>query len=233
MPVEISDHRSTAETEAEDVQIQLSLPLPEERIFRYQAMDDILALLVYNYNKEFSHTELREQTGHGGETVKRALDLLRSLDLIKEREEGRKKLVRINPGKIDVPKDPIFRIPQEEFREPVRTFLSDLRNVLDEKLLGVILFGSVARGEADRRSDIDILAVVEDNPPAARRKINSIKSRIEEEKFNGERYEFQILVESVRSAKNRSEGVRDIILDGVVLYSKPRFKELIDEVLED
>src|SRR5574341_1126007 len=40
-----------------------------------------------------------------------------------------------------------------------------LRDVLGEALVSVVLFGSVARGEATATSDIDLLVVAEDLPP--------------------------------------------------------------------
>ena len=54
---------------------------------------------------------------------------------------------------------------------------------LDE-LIGILLFGSVARGDADRASDI------------------------EETKFDGNRYTFEVLVESTDSAERIGSRLR-------------------------
>lgn len=62
--------------------ISILMPLPEEQIFRYKAADDILELLYRSPHTEFTVTQLREATGHGGKSVDNAIQILLSLDLI-------------------------------------------------------------------------------------------------------------------------------------------------------
>lgn len=108
------------------VSIELTLPLPTERVFRNQAMQDVLTLLVKSPHEEFTVTELREISGHGGETVDVALRLLKDLDLIRERRDGRRRLIRINQKRVKSPREPVLKIPQEEYRAPVNGFLDEL-----------------------------------------------------------------------------------------------------------
>ncbi|MBS1263422.1 MAG: hypothetical protein MAG715_00603 [Methanonatronarchaeales archaeon] len=198
------------------VSIELTLPLPTDRVFRNQAMQDVLTLLVKNLNEEFTVTELREISGHGGETVDVALRLLNDLDLIRERREGRRRLIRINQKRVESPREPILKIPQEEYRAPVYGFLDELaeRNVEPET---VVLFGSVARGAADRRSDIDLLLIYETVDPATRQEVQDARKNVENRRFGGERYVFQTMVKSRKGVQNYGPKMRDILMEGIAL----------------
>jgi predicted nucleotidyltransferase len=66
----------------------------------------------------------------------------------------------------------------------------------------VVLSGSVARGEADRASDIDVEVIVENDLLEARRDLQEVRKEIENRRFDGDRYNIQLLVESVESAGN-------------------------------
>lgn len=209
----------------------VSVPLPSERIFRYAAMDDILSLLVRNPHQEFRVRQLREITGHGGKTVSNALELLQELDLVSTTRRGQSKLVRVNRDRIEKLDDPILAIPQEEFRDPVRAYLSELEeHELDTA--GVILFGSVARGRADRTSDVDVLVVVGDDPTAARREAQAARQAVESRRFDGERYEFQVLVESVESARQYGPKLHEIFAEGIILEGSDRLETVKREVFD-
>jgi predicted nucleotidyltransferase len=203
----------------------ITIPLPDKQIFRYEAADDILELLYRNPYREFTVTELRNTTDHGGKSVDNAIQILGSFQLVQTEKKGRSKLVKINQKKIRKPDDSILEIPQEQFRTPVKTFLDQ---ILDEheNLVGVILFGSVARGEADRRSDIDIQIIVKDDLTESRRELQKIRKEVEEQRFDGERYEIQLLVESVESAKNYGEKLQEIFSRGITLYSTEKLDEV-------
>lgn len=89
-----------------------------------------------------------------------------------------------------------------------------------EGISNIVLFGSVARGEADRRSDIDILILGEEG---ARKKVSEIALDLEKE------YDVSIQLVSERSLDNlESYFVDQILEEGVVLYGSPllKFKEL-------
>jgi Nucleotidyltransferase domain. len=208
----------------------LSLPLPNKQVFRYQAADDILELLYRNPHREFTVTQLRETTGHGGKSVDNAIKILESLELIQQRREGRQSLIRINQARIRKPDDPLLEIPQQGFRKPVREFLEEAKERQGENLVAVILFGSVARGEADRASDIDIQVIVEEGLLESRRDLQDVRQGIEEKKFGGNRYEVQLLVESVESAESYGEKLQEIFSEGIKLYSTEKFEDVREEV---
>lgn len=215
----------------EQTGVVLPIPLPADHVFRYQAMDDILTVLVRNPHQEFSVSQLRTLTDHGGKTVNNGLDLLQQLDLVRSRRDSNKKLISINRDRVQKPDDPILEIPQEEFRTPVKTFLDELRDDVDN-LVGVLVFGSVARGEADRASDIDLFIVVKDELMAARRTIQDIRQAVSEQSFDGNRYEFQVMIESLESAEQYGEKLQTIFSEGITLYQTDQLDELRRGVLQ-
>ena len=56
-------------------------------------------------------------------------------------------------------------------REVAEAFARDVRRVLGDNVVEVILFGSVARGEASEESDVDILVIVKKNPWDSQKKL--------------------------------------------------------------
>ena len=128
--------------------------------------------------------------------------------------------------------DPVLSIPQDEFHQPVQAFLQRLQDELDE-LVGVVLFGSVARGEADRTSDIDLLVIVDENRTTARRTVQSIVSDLEDQRFEGNRYTFQPLVESTDSVQRIGDQLRPQFDDAITLVGSDQLSELGTEVYAD
>lgn len=209
--------------------VYIRFPLPEERLFRNRAIEDILLLFVRNPHQEFSVTELRNVTRHGGDTIDTAIQVLEAADLIQTRHDGRKKLISANRNRFHNPNDPLLSIPQEAFRTPVKAFLDKLSEV-EIEIVGVILFGSVARGEADRASDIDLQVIVDHDLTEARRTLHDIRQEIENQTFDEERYELQLLVESVRSAESYGEKLQEIFSEGITLYSTSKLNEIREVV---
>lgn len=212
--------------------ILFPIPLGEDRIFRNQAMDDILELLYRNPHEEFGVRQLREVTGHGAQTVDTALTLFGQINIINARREGNRKLISINRERVQKPEDPILEIPQEEFRNPIKLFTDRVRNEQGENLVGILVFGSVARGEADRASDIDLQVIVENNLLQVRRSIQEIRQEIEHERFDGERYELQVMVESVETATQYGEKLKEIFSNGITLYESEQLETVKDGVLD-
>jgi predicted nucleotidyltransferase len=209
----------------------LPVPLGEERLFRNQAMDDITELLYRNPHEEFGVRQLREVTGHGAQTVDTAIKLLEQVELIQTKREGNQKLISINRDRIHKPDDPILEIPQEEFRTPVKTFVDKVETNQKDNLVGVMLFGSVARGEGDRTSDIDIQVIVKEALLESRRRVQDIRQDIEEQKFDGQRYELQVLVESVETAEDYSNELQEIFSEAITLYRTDALDELRKGIL--
>jgi predicted nucleotidyltransferase len=215
----------------ESARIALDYPFPQDRIFRYQAMQDVLSLLIEEPYEEFTVSQLAAMTDANQATISKAVTLLKQLGPVQARRDGRKQYVSIDREYLTKP-DPILSIPQTEFHKPVRAFVTRVKDELDE-LVGIILFGSVARGEADRASDTDVLVVVEDDRTHARRRVQSIVSDLEETKFDGNRYTFEVLVESTDSAERIGTRLRQQFDDGLTLVGSEQLSALRREVYAD
>lgn len=209
--------------------VVIPVPLPDVQIFRYEAMDDILTLVVRNPHHAFTVSQLREITGHGGKTVDNAITLLSDLDLIHTRREGKRKLIQVNRERLQASDDRVMQIPQDEFRSPVQALLTELQEEI-EQLVGVVLFGSVARGEADRASDIDVLVIAEGDTVQIRRAVHDVRQRVEDQRFDGDRYEFEVMAESVESATNYGEKLYSLLAEGIVLYHTAQLDKLKEVV---
>lgn len=215
----------------ESISIELQYPFPGDRVFRYQAMQDVLDILIDQPYATYSMSELANLTGANQGTISKAVRLLSELDVVETEPDGRTQQVRINRERLTKP-DPILSIPQAEFHQPVRAFLERLQDQLDE-LVGVVLFGSVARGEADRTSDIDLLVIVDEDRTAARRTVQSVVSELEDKRFEGNRYTFQPLVESTDSVQRIGDQLRPQFDDGITLVGSDQLSQLRTEVYAD
>ncbi|KZN23050.1 hypothetical protein A4G99_16170 [Haladaptatus sp. R4] len=213
------------------MRVELRLPLPDEQIFRYEAMDDILEITANNPTQEFSNRELQTLTGFGGPSVSKALTLLTALGLVTRRDAGRKTLNQINDDHLHETDDPLLEIPQSTFRQPLERFRDRATEELSS-IAGIVCFGSVARGEADRVSDIDLFVLTNDNDDlvATRRAISKIKSDLEAQTINGQRYEFETFVESPASARRRGADLRPFFQEGVELYTTEMLQDIKREI---
>lgn len=208
--------------------IAIDYPLPNERVFRYQAMQDVLALLVEEPYQEFTIGQLAEMVDANQATVSKAVPLLDALGPTQTRTDGRKQYVSIDRDHLTT-SDPILSIPQSEFHKPVRAFVHGVETAIDE-LVGILLFGSVARGTADRASDIDLLVVVDDDRSAARRTVQSIVSDLEATTFEGDRYTYEALVESTDSAERIGERLQRQFEEGLTLVGSNALSAVRREV---
>lgn len=211
--------------------IALEYPFPEDRVFRYQAMQDILSVLIEEPYEAFTVGELAKLVEANQATVSKAVGLLKELGPIQTRRDGRKQYVSVDRDRLTKP-DPILSIPQTEFHKPVRTFVNRLQENVGE-LVGVLLFGSVARGEADRASDIDLLVFVEEDKTQARRAVQSIVNDTEGTPFDGNRYTFEVLVESTDSARRIGDRLRRQFDGGITLVGSDELSAIRREVFAD
>lgn len=218
-----------ADGETMQATIGLPIPAPEPDLFRHTATNDLLRLLLDNPYEQFTIRELARLTDNAAQSVKRAVDALEANGLLVVDPAGNSRLVTINRDRVSKPDDPVLRIPQPDFHPPVRAALEHLRAELDG-VAGVLVFGSVARGQADRRSDIDLWVLASDRASQQHR-ANEVAKELAQERFDGDRYEFQILVESPESARGHGDRLQDVFADGITLVDTDTLRDLKQEVL--
>ncbi|GGC70769.1 hypothetical protein GCM10007209_35850 [Haloferax sulfurifontis] len=206
-------------------------------MFRLPAADDVVRHLIDAHQSEFTLKELSEITDRSRSTVWRAVEFLEALDIVQVRQTTQRKYVSINPARLQKD-DPVLGIPQVEYHAPVRAFVERVNAAIEQtdavtNVLGILVFGSVARGEADRKSDIDVFVLVEGDRTIARRVISTVAADLGEERFDGDRYTFEPFVESEASARRASEKLHEIFRDGVTVYGDTEFQHVRTAVMTD
>mgnify|MGYP003868226889 CR=1 FL=1 len=217
-------------SETEQATVGLPIPTPDPNLFRHTATDDLLRLLLDNPYERFTIRELGRLTDNAAQSVKRAVDVLEANAVVVVEAEGNRRLVGINRHRTTNPDDPVLRIPQPEFHSPVRTALDRIRNELGS-LNGVLVFGSVARGQADRQSDIDLWVLAGDR--ADQHRANELAKGLGQKRFDGDRYDVQILVETLESARSHGDRLEDVFTDAITLVDSDTLRELKREVMGD
>jgi predicted nucleotidyltransferase/biotin operon repressor len=212
-------------------------PAGETEMLRSGVADEVLRLLVDAHEAEFTIPELADATGASRSTVWRAVELLESLGVLRIRETPQRKYVAIDPERLEKA-DPILAIEQSEFHDPVRVFVQEIEAAVEQstdldRLVGVVVFGSVARGEADRASDIDLFVVVDGDRTTARRRVTDVVADLRERRFDGDRYEFEPYVESVESARRAEEKLDEIFGEGITVRGTEVLNNLRKAVFAD
>ena len=211
------------------VEIRIS-PTDDTQVFRLPAADTVLQILTESHTSEFTISELASSTGYSRSTVWRATEFLDTLGLVTIRETAQRKYIAIDQRRLQR-SEPISNIPQPAYREPVRAFISQFKQLITEtdaisKLIGILVFGSVARGEADRKSDIDLFIVVDGDRTVGRRVATTLAAELEETYFSGDRYSVDPYVESIESTHRSAEKLDTIFDEGITIYDSDVFKKM-------
>lgn len=209
--------------------LALPVPAPQPKLFRHKATNDILRLLVDNPYDTFTIRELSRLIDHSTYSTKSAVDVLEANGFVNAPAEGNRRPVGINRDRLFKPDDPVLQIPQSEFHDPVRAAIERLQSELDD-VRGILVFGSVARGQADRQSDIDLWVLVAGSR-AERHHGNEVAKQLSQQPFDGDRYTFQVVVETLDSAETYADRLPEIFTDAITLYETEALETLKREVL--
>jgi len=230
-------NRETGNGGASGTTISLHIPAREPALFRHEATNDLLLFLSNHRYGDFTIRRLADQTGYSTTTISSTVDVLEANDLVETHRAGNSRRVSINRERLDVPEDPINQIPQSEFHEPVRTVVELLTDRI-ENVVAILLYGSVARGQADRKSDIDLWVLVSEDRSRAQREATDIAQSLGDDSFNPnqQRFEFHIDVEAVESIMLYSEDIAEIVTSGIPVHTTGDFEKaitIIDQLVED
>jgi len=217
--------------ECDGTHVCIPIPVGDRDAFTHDATSDILQVLSDNPEKTFSNRELHRLTGKGMGNVNGAVVSLEELGVVSVDRDGRANRVQINPGKLVRSDDRITSIPQPEYHAPVRAVRDRIGDQIGDNA-GIVLFGSVARGDADRASDIDVFVVVDDERMTAQREAHSIEADIASEQFDGDRYEAHIVVETRDSAVTHDR-IQTVLTEGITVHNTPVLDAVKREVFAD
>lgn len=206
-------------------------------VFRTGVADDVVRQLADAPGTEFTIAELVDITGAARSTVWRAVDLLDEVGAVRVRETPQRKYVAVDTERL-LTDDPLLAIPQPEFHEPIRAFVDRVETEIAEaddvdELLSVVVFGSVARGEADRRSDIDLFVVVDGDRTTARRLVTGVVDSLADRRFDGDRFAFEPYVETEESASRAGSKLQEIFEEGITVYGQDRLQSVRTAVFAD
>ena len=224
--------RNTGGRSETGISIRVPIPAGDPKLYGRGAVDDVLLYLSRQRYDAFTPVEIADRVDHAESTVRRAVDVLEGNDLVVVEREGNRTPVRINRARLSVPDDPVLRIPQSEFHQPVDTATERLEEKL-EGVLGIVLYGSVARGEADRLSDIDLWVAVRADRPSNQRAASRVESELQSQRFDGDRYDFHITVESIESIPAFTDDITEILRTGIVLSRTDEFETLRTLLVEE
>jgi predicted nucleotidyltransferase/DNA-binding HxlR family transcriptional regulator len=125
------------------------------------------------------------------------------------------------------------RIPHYHYVPVIRRYCELLFEFFGDRLVSIMLFGSVARGDWDANSDIDILIIAdgwEGKPIWDRvREVGRVKARLSEslEYLDALKAGYHPIIQnytlSVEEAKRFNRVYLDALIDGIILYDRDEF----------
>lgn len=220
----IQTSNETDTTGSDRATIEVPVPANDPDLYRYAVTDELLRFLIDRPFNEYTQRKLASLLDRPHRSVGQAVEVMAANELLAVTPKGNKNLVGINRERISTPSQPVLRIPQPEFHEPVRIAVRELTERLDD-VLGVEVYGSVARGEADRRSDIDLWVLVRANRARNQTRAQEVATKLADQSFNGNRYGYHIVVESLESVPTYTEAIAEIVRSGITLFETGEFDE--------
>jgi len=132
----------------------------------------------------------------------------------------------------------IDKVPCREYVPLLRRVIAELYELLQSNLLAVILFGSIARGDAKSNSDVDLLVIASNLPKSYLKRAAMltqvvVKTRSLRVKLWSKNIytSLQILAYTPEEMKRFHSFYFDLAFDGILLYSRGGYGEkLLSEI---
>lgn len=111
---------------------------------------------------------------------------------------------------------------QEKYQKAVEEFVRRVRGKYKDKIDSIILFGSVARGEAKEDSDVDILVVVKERNIEDMKEIHGIAFEVSMEYSQGISPKIYAVDEILNRMEIGAPFIKEVLKEGVSLYGEIR-----------
>lgn len=203
----------------------------------------ILRSMYSDVEKWYYTRELAKLAKVSSWSVSRQFSKLVREGMVKERLEGREKFYSLNLSNVrsrkiceffEVEKRGDFLKKNRRFAWVLEDFTKKATDFIPETQ-SIVLFGSVARGEATSRSDVDILVLVPNYEEERFKKVMSSVDQLASE-VSG-RYPVK-LVPVVMMMRDYEQGLKDkkrfatdILRDGIILFGEERYYYLLSKVV--
>lgn len=176
----------------------------------------ILRTLLDHPEKEFTENELADVCEVSQKTVNRAMPKYVDYGLVDVRTVGRANVYSVNSGHYIVKQLNTLFNKEERAREELEKVLKNtFQN--DDAILSLSIFGSVARGQEEPTSDIDVFILTRDKE-STRQKIEKISEKVME-RFGNALSEYILTPEELRE-KRDSQVIKRITSEGILIIGE-------------
>ncbi len=187
-----------------------------EQVLGNKGSISVLRTLIGHRGRVFTIRLLAEDAGISHTEAASTVNDLEKLGIVQVQPVGKAHQISLNKKSYVLNKiiEPIFKAEQQSFQE-VMVILK--KNLDSKKIISAVVFGSVARGEEKKDSDIDLLIISNDHDLA----IESA-SKISEEislMFHAKISHMIFSEKQLRSKKN-SDLINSIIKDHILITGK-------------
>jgi len=200
---------------------------PLDDIFQTPSSIKVLRVLAKS-ELDFTGRQIADMAGLNPQTCQNTLDRLNDLQLLAVRRVGRAYLYRLksNNAIVNQMLAPLFNTEKNLLANE----LTKVANRLEGTAIAVILFGSVARGEEEPGSDIDLAVIVQD--PETREAAQGLGDEILDELADVTGVVPTIIVWSKDEFKERYDSgdglARSLLEEGRVVMGPPVYEILRD-----
>lgn len=180
-------------------------------------LERILSLLIHNKDKEYT---IREISIKLKTDYKNTYDAVQRIqDSINIRKIGNSSLINFKPILTNLTYI-VEKRRKEEIKKSIKTIIKDIENI-ENPFFIAILFGSYAKKNQTKHSDIDICIIHDNNEELKKIKSNlSIHPKIEIHDFNYKEF--------ISLLKNKEFNVgHEIVKDGIILKNIENYYGLI------
>ncbi|MFQ5710874.1 MAG: nucleotidyltransferase family protein [Candidatus Geothermarchaeales archaeon] len=190
-------------------------------------------------SREFGIDDLKEGIGWEDAKIRTVLSRLRKAGYLRRRGRGRYEA--LDPYQLILSiANPEWesKIKQREYIPLISKVLSCLLKRYENRLISALLFGSVARGEAEKTSDLDLLIVVEGLPEKFTERVAEVVEALEPAREEKRRlWEESKIYVSIRpiplhptEAAIHQPLYLDLIHDAIVLLDRGFMSKILEKI---